>query len=139
MKTRMWMFTVGLFSACATPTSAPSAAEVEVYSQQALSLESAAASCATIRCREGYVCEEGRFGARCVPAPTPPGACRADEDCRLEANYCTGCDCVALADGEVLPKCPGTPVQCLVDPCRQSEAQCQDGQCVVVNGGGSLQ
>jgi hypothetical protein len=65
----------------------------------------------------------------CIP---PAGACARDADCRVEADYCTGCDCRALATGEQLPVCPGPGVRCLVDPCAQKKAQCLSGQCVVV-------
>lgn len=43
--------------------------------------------------------------------------CTTDGDCRLEADYCTGCDCPALAPGEKIPACPGPGVQCFADPC----------------------
>ena len=116
----------GCLSPAATPLDEPTAAHTE-----ALSLIDGP-SCAVILCRPGFVCEEGRFGARCVPGPTG-AACNGDEDCRLEANYCSGCECIALGDGESLPKCPTIPVECLVDPCRQMEAQCQAGRCVAVS------
>lgn len=123
-----------LLGGCLSPGAVPHEESV------AASAETLSASpgprCDVIRCRAGFTCEEGRFGARCVPGPT---TCVGDEDCRLEANYCTGCDCVALADGESLPKCPTTPVQCLVDPCTQKEAQCQAGRCVVIGQGEAAQ
>jgi hypothetical protein len=118
-----------LLGGCLSPAETPLDETIAAHTE-ALSLIERP-SCAVIRCRQGFVCEEGKFGGRCVPGPTGP-ACDGDEDCRLEANYCSGCDCVALADGEDLPKCPTTPVQCLVDPCRQMEAQCQAGRCVAV-------
>jgi hypothetical protein len=64
----------------------------------------------------------------CRPAGAG-GACTSDDDCRLEADYCTGCDCRSLAKGETVPKCPGPGVQCLVDPCERLTARCLNGKC----------
>jgi len=64
----------------------------------------------------------------CRPARSG-GTCTANEDCHLEADYCTGCDCRALAKGETLPRCPGPGVACLVDPCGRLTARCVNGKC----------
>ena len=92
-------------------------------------------SCAVIRCRPGYTCKETCNGAQCVPlqGPTDP-ECKVDADCRLFSDYCDGCNCVALGVNEPAPICTGDVVQCLVDPCRELEARCEYGSCVVSSG-----
>lgn len=66
----------------------------------------------------------------CRPASSG-GACAHDDDCHLEADYCTGCDCRSLAKGETVPRCPGPGVQCLIDPCGRLAARCLNGMCSV--------
>lgn len=51
-------------------------------------------------------------------------ACTTDADCRTFADYCTGCDCRALAQGEADPVCSGLGVRCFADPCMQHTAAC---------------
>jgi hypothetical protein len=71
-----------------------------------------------------------------VPPPVvvdpPPGpiVCRSDQDCRLVADYCTGCDCRALGRGEPDPVCAGPGVQCFANPCLNQAAACVAGRCV---------
>jgi hypothetical protein len=60
-------------------------------------------------------------------------ACASDAACRLQADYCTGCDCRVYATGEVPAVCPGPGVRCLADPCRNKKAACQKGHCVVLD------
>ena len=64
----------------------------------------------------------------CAP---PAGACARDADCRLEADYCTGCDCRALATSQKCPSARGPAWRCLVDPCGSKKAQCVNGACAV--------
>jgi hypothetical protein len=64
-------------------------------------------------------CRPGRAG----------GACTNDDDCHLEADYCTGCDCRSLATGETVPRCPGPGVACFADPCDRLTARCVNGRC----------
>jgi hypothetical protein len=96
-------------------------------------------ACGTVRCAAGMVCCNDSCGIctppnggctkqLCVP---PAGACARDADCRLEADYCTGCDCRALATNQKLPACPGPGVACLIDPCDSKKAQCVNGACAV--------
>ena len=59
--------------------------------------------------------------------------CSSDGACRVLADYCTGCDCRALATGEGLAPCAGPGVRCLADPCMNKKAACQKGRCVVVD------
>ncbi len=89
-------------------------------------------SCAAVLCVIGSVCEETPSGPRCVPLPAE---CTTDADCHLEDNYCGGCYCVALANGESAPSCTD-PVQCFAAPCSVSDsvAACVDGQCVANTG-----
>ncbi|WP_437510179.1 hypothetical protein [Sorangium sp. So ce1099] len=86
--------------------------------------------CAAVRCRDGLTCEERDGQPVCVEAP-PPRACETDADCTPTANYCGGCNCIALAPGESEPVCHGDEVACLVWPCLGLEARCEAGACVV--------
>ena len=64
--------------------------------------------------------------------PGEPGkrACQSDADCRMQADYCTGCDCEALGPGENVRGCAGSAVSCLVDPCAGKSVLCVRGQCL---------
>jgi len=73
-------------------------------------------------------CENGICVAK--KTVTPVGECTTDTDCSVTADYCTGCDCRALAKGETLPKCSGPGVQCLIDPCMDKTGACVNGACV---------
>jgi hypothetical protein len=96
--------------------------------------------CGATRCAAGMVCCNPSCGI-CTPPngactqqicnPPSGGACKSDADCRLEADYCTGCDCRALAPTQKLPPCSGPGVACFVDPCLNKKAQCMNGQCAV--------
>lgn len=88
-------------------------------------------TCAVVRCRDGFVCEERNGRAACVPAPKP--GCVTDADCSLVDNYCGGCNCNAVPTGTVAPKCPGDEVACFVAPCLGLTASCQAGVCVIAN------
>jgi len=85
--------------------------------------------CALVRCRAGTQCEVQDGRAVCVPTPRPE--CSSDKECRLFSNYCEGCECLALSTSEVDPVCKGNIVACFVDPCRNAEARCVRGQCVL--------
>jgi hypothetical protein len=61
----------------------------------------------------------------------PTTACTGAADCRLEADYCTGCNCRALSPGEKLPVCTGPGVRCLIDPCDGKAPTCKGGKCTV--------
>jgi hypothetical protein len=62
--------------------------------------------------------------------PSAP-RCSTDADCRLYSDYCDGCACRALDRAAVDPKCGGTIVQCLVDPCRGKQAVCAAAACTL--------
>jgi hypothetical protein len=94
--------------------------------------------CGAVTCDPGQVCCNASCGI-CTP---PGGACTQqicdpaveclnNSDCRTFSDYCTGCDCRALATSEPDPVCPGPGVQCLIDPCFDQSAQCVQGQCVL--------
>ena len=97
--------------------------------------------CGATRCVAGKTCcnsscgicagpNEGCTKQICVP-PAGGGACMIDADCRVVADYCTGCDCRALATGQSLAPCSGPGVRCLRDPCTGAKAACVNGACVV--------
>jgi hypothetical protein len=88
-------------------------------------------------CASGLVCmtdprgpAPGDVGGTCKPAGPAAGACSRDADCKLKANYCTGCDCMALGPGEDLQPCSGPGVRCLADPCGMKTAACENRRCV---------
>lgn len=64
----------------------------------------------------------------------PRASCKSARDCRLHSSYCGSCSCLALAPGQVAPKCQD-PVRCFVDPCLEQEPICKKGQCVAVTQG----
>jgi hypothetical protein len=72
----------------------------------------------------------GDVGGTCR-APVRSATCSEAADCRLEADYCTGCDCVALAAGQSVKACSGPGVRCFADPCGTKTAACQDHACTV--------
>ena len=141
MRRYLWITMIamtGLFSACAAtdePTqsgddyAAASEAEDTQQRGEALKID----PCALVRCRAGTMCEVQDGRAVCVPTPAPE--CTSDKECRTFSNYCGGCSCQALSDGEVDPVCKGQIVACLIDPCMHQEAVCMRGQCVL---GGSF-
>jgi len=63
------------------------------------------------------------------PVTSGAGACTTDGDCRLVADYCTGCDCRVLAKGDPEPTCSGPGVKCFADPCMTKTAVCDAGKC----------
>lgn len=97
-------------------------------------------ACGAARCGAGTTCCNSSCGVCVAPGggctlvlcdpPAGGGACTRDADCRLEADYCTGCDCRALATGQLLPPCSGPGVRCLLDPCGAATAACVNGYCV---------
>jgi hypothetical protein len=98
--------------------------------------QSRPAPCGSVTCGPGLVCCNESCGVCTRPGGVctqqicePPVECRRDSDCRAFSDYCTGCDCRALASGEPDPVCPGPGVQCLVDPCFNQRAVCASGQC----------
>jgi hypothetical protein len=64
-----------------------------------------------------------------------PGHCAADSDCRLESNYCGGCNCEALTQDQKGTTChPDDIVNCFADPCLFKVAACDQatGRCIEV-------
>lgn len=82
--------------------------------------------CDRVRCPEGTSCRVESGKPICAP-----NECKTDADCRLEADYCGGCNCRALAEGEKVPVCKGDVVACFVWPCMGKVARCESGSCVV--------
>ncbi|HEX3694907.1 MAG TPA: hypothetical protein VH374_05900 [Polyangia bacterium] len=97
--------------------------------------------CGTKTCNPGDVCCSpscgicGRKGGACPaiacgPGPVITNPCKVDDDCRLFDDYCTGCDCRALAKTTKDPVCSGPGVRCLVEPCASKKAACVNNVCV---------
>jgi hypothetical protein len=89
----------------------------------------------------GRACSGGCYGTcRAKMAPPPSGGCRLDGDCRIQADTCMGCSCIALGQNEMPPSCqgqgqgqgrgPGQGSKCFQDPCSSQHARCQQGSCV---------
>jgi hypothetical protein len=104
--------------------------------------------CGKTTCRAGQFCcnpscgictepDEACTLQACEDPKTPPPAeCKTDADCRTFSDYCTGCDCRALARHETDPVCKGPGVRCFADPCGGQTATCQNGQCVLGSAAG---
>lgn len=96
-----------------------------------------AAKCGAIGSKsEGWYAAEGQGcgGGKLIGWDKCGGTvaeCTTDADCRAEADYCTGCDCLALSTNESVPYCPGPGVKCFADPCTAKAAACVGGQCVL--------
>jgi hypothetical protein len=141
MRRFLWISMIAMasmFSACAAdePNQGGGDDYASASEEQSLQQHSDALKinpCALVRCRAGTQCEVQNGRAVCVPTPAPE--CTSDKECRLFSNYCGGCSCQALADGEVDPVCKGDLVACLVDPCMNATPSCVRGQCVL---GGSF-
>jgi hypothetical protein len=65
------------------------------------------------------------------PTPVTNAECTTDADCRIFSDYCTGCDCRALATAEADPVCDGPGVRCVADPCMGRAAVCEAGECTL--------
>ena len=137
----------GLF-ACAAATDAPA-------DDQVSSDDESLVTCANVRCMAGSHCVSRHHKVSCVKDTNacPPNnkacmlgyhydntpgvctcvadaECKSNADCRVEADYCTGCNCLALAPNEKVPACTGPGVRCFADPCMTKTAVCSKGQCV---------
>jgi hypothetical protein len=97
-------------------------------------------ACGPSQCSKGQVCCNESCGIctapgggctkQLCPKDPAPAPCNTDGDCKVEADYCTGCDCRALGAKQSLPACPGPGVACLIDPCFNKTARCVNGGCV---------
>lgn len=98
-------------------------------------------SCGPTVCTGGQVCcnescgictQPGGFCIDLYCGFVEPG-CTSDAQCRTFSNYCDGCSCQALSDGQPDPLCAGTPVECFADPCMGKTAVCDLalGACVL--------
>lgn len=97
----------------------------------------AAGTCGFSHCPAGTICCNAGCGicgtAPCPQTPQACGGCTTNDDCRLFDDYCTGCDCRALAKSDPNPVCNGPAVMCYRQPCGLRVALCQSGRCVTVN------
>jgi hypothetical protein len=97
-------------------------------------------TCGSVQCKKGQVCCNDSCGIctepgggctkQLCPKDPAPAPCSTDADCKVEADYCTGCDCRALGVKQSVPACPGPGVACFVDPCLNKAARCVNGGCV---------
>ena len=82
-------------------------------------------------CVDNVACIKGTSWSptqcKCVPES---GTCTTVADCQLVSDYCGGCNCLALSQGQKAPVCTGQMVQCLIDPCQLKNAACVSGRCV---------
>lgn len=82
----------------------------------------------TQMCIQGY--EWDSKSCQCVPSvPPAPSSCKSNADCRTFADYCTGCNCLALSYSDADPTCDGPGVRCFADPCMGQTAVCINGSC----------
>jgi hypothetical protein len=123
---------------CCNPSCGTCAALNEACTQQACDDPPTGVPCGNTVCAAGEECcnpscstcvEKGGGCTQQICEPTTP--CTGPADCRLEADYCTGCNCRALSPGEKLPACAGPGVQCFADPCGGKAPICKGGKCVV--------
>lgn len=77
------------------------------------------------------VCDPPTGGAPSTGGASGSATCTTVADCRLFDDYCTGCNCRALAKGEKDPVCSGPGVQCIIAPCDGHSVACRSGHCVV--------
>jgi hypothetical protein len=73
----------------------------------------------------------GTTAADASGGTTAPAACSGDGDCRAYPSHCDTCECLAVGAKAPDPKCAGTDVSCLIDPCIDKVAKCKDGTCVI--------
>ncbi len=90
--------------------------------------------CAPDRCAEHSACDpDFHWSAeRCACVANESGSCRDSSDCELLSDYCSGCDCRALAADDPQPGCGLPGVRCFADPCLNQRAACVGGRCEVV-------
>lgn len=85
------------------------------------------------QCVQTQACVQGAQwdskACACIATGPTPGTCATDADCRTFADYCTGCNCLALSSSEPDPTCSGPGVRCLADPCGAQTAACVSGNC----------
>lgn len=65
-------------------------------------------------------------------SPTPiDKTCLTDRDCRAQADYCTGCDCIAMTSKQIPEKCQNQ-ADCIQNPCSDAIAKCHKGNCTLL-------
>lgn len=122
---------VGLCLAC-SPSPPPAPSSPTAPTASAASASSSVASAAA-----SSSAAPSASAASAAPSASAASAkaCAKDADCTLFSDYCGGCTCRGLGPGDGQPRCPGKPVQCLVDPCLRKVAACEGGRCVARAGG----
>jgi len=85
---------------------------------------------------ETALCIRGYHWSTTFCECVPDGTCRRDSDCNLVADYCTGCDCRAQAQGDAPLTCDGPGVQCFADACLNLQARCVHDVCTAVTARG---
>jgi hypothetical protein len=103
-------------------------------------------ACGSATCGPGLVCCNASCGictppsSACIQIACDPkrdaaagSPCKTADDCRLFDDYCTGCDCRALAKTDPDPKCASRPVQCLRQPCADKVPACVQGKCALAD------
>jgi hypothetical protein len=82
-------------------------------------------------CVQNVACVKGTAWSptqcKCIPEG---GTCTTVGDCQLVSDYCGGCNCLALSQGQKAPACSGQMVACLIDPCELKSLACVSGRCV---------
>lgn len=89
--------------------------------------------CEDDSCPQRHDCAPGFHWSneRCGCVADERGGCTVDDDCELFSDYCTGCDCRALAKDDPIPECGLPGVRCFADPCMNKVAKCVEGRCQV--------
>jgi hypothetical protein len=130
--------TCGAGQYCCNPSCGTCAGLNELCTQEACEDPPTGVPCGNTVCGAGeYCCNPScstcaqKTGGCTQQVCEPTTACTINADCRVEADYCTGCNCRALPSGEKLPACPGPGLQCLIDPCDGKASVCKGGKCVV--------
>jgi hypothetical protein len=126
---RIWLLAVAMLASACLAGSPETVTEDDASQVEATEQSLRLNPCATVRCANGYHCVATGGQAQCVPV----AECSTDADCSLYSNYCGGCSCDALGPFEKPIKCLD-PVQCLIDPCANKKAVCEEGSCVVSDG-----
>ena len=130
--------TCGAGQYCCNPSCGTCARLNELCTQEACEDPPTGTPCGNTVCGPGEFCcnpscstcaENGGGCTQQICEPTTP--CTGPADCRLEADYCTGCNCRALSPGEKLPVCTTPGVQCFADPCGGKAPICKGGKCVL--------
>jgi hypothetical protein len=75
----------------------------------------------------------GGDGGAAADLARAPSGCQNASDCRLYSSYCTTapCQCIPLGAHDVDPPCVTGQQACIVDPCLNKTAVCNNNVCGV--------